>query len=83
MHEWVAMSAAFEDTRFDAAGTVRYLVGGNVGQEHGVHRPAVAARSRREEHPGRQDALTRQSETEMTRLFAVRELKVPGTVLAD
>ena len=31
LHERIAMSAAFEDTRLNAAGPVGYLVGGNMG----------------------------------------------------
>ena len=63
------MSAALEDTRFNAAGAVGYLVGGNMGQQHLVHRPRIAAGSRGQDHPGRQDALAGQGETQLTGLF--------------
>ena len=43
LHERIAMSAAFEDTRLDAAGPVRHLVGGDAGQHHRVHRTRVTA----------------------------------------
>ena len=63
------MSAAFQDAWFDPAGPVGHLVGGNVGQDRVVHGTRVMARTRRKQHPGRQDALASQGETQMARLF--------------
>ena len=66
------MAATFQDARLDAAGPVRYLVGRDVGQRHGVDRTRIPAGPRREDHPGRQDALTGQGEAQVTRLFLMQ-----------
>lgn len=42
------MAAAFEDTRLDAAGPVRYLVGRDVGQHRCVQGVHILAGPRRQ-----------------------------------
>ena len=70
-HQWVAVSAAFQDAGFDAAGTIRHLVGGDARQGRTGHLPCVAARPGGQQHPGRKDCLAGEREADLSRLLVV------------
>lgn len=74
LHEWVAMTAAFEDSRFKAARSVGDLAGGNVGEKLQAvfAEPAVAHGGAGDQRPRRQDVLTRSRKTDLAWLLAVQ-----------
>ena len=65
------MAAAFQDTGLNAAGSVGDFIGGYVGQHQVVQLAGIAAASGGQQHPGCQDTLAGQSETQVTRLLSM------------
>jgi hypothetical protein len=62
-------------TRQAEAQCVRQVVdgvGGNAGQQQLVQRRGIGARAGRQQHPGRQNALTGQGKAQLARLFVMR-----------
>lgn len=74
LHEFVAVSAAFEDSGFEASWAVGDLAGGDLGQ----HLRTIAEEFGRAEqaagelHPGAEDVLAGAGKADVSRLFAMQ-----------
>ena len=75
LHEFVAVFSAFEDSWFQAPGSVGDFAAGDLFEElkAKIFGPREIDEAERQRHPGGEDVLTGTGETDLTRLFLVKQ----------